>query len=76
MGNLSYASRASMSRFRLVRVSVSHCVMKSVCSLGGWGVSLERPVLKSVSSFGEWGIFSYKSIAGNDLVVRQGAVGG
>ena len=51
-------------------------MMEFVNSFICWGVSLEHPVLKSVSSFGEWGIFSYKSIARNDLVVRKGAVGG
>ena len=45
VGNLSYTPLASMSCFRFVRVSVTHCVMQSVGSFGGWGVSLKRPGL-------------------------------
>ena len=56
VGNLSYTPLASMSCFRFVRVSVTHCVMQSVGSFGGCRVCLTLPVLESVSSFGGCGI--------------------
>ena len=49
--SISYTPLWHLSGFWFVRVSVTHRVMESVSSLGGWGVSLTSPVLETVWSF-------------------------
>ena len=51
--SILYTPLWHLSGFRFVRVSVTHRVMESVSSLGGWGVSLTSPVLETVWSFVE-----------------------
>ena len=46
-------------------------MLKSVWSIGGWGISLTRPMLESVSSLGGWGVSLTRPMLKSDRRIRS-----